>query len=72
VLFLLQNAVCCAKRIAIVEAYVRTELFKQTREIFVEKFPNANIPAKAAFRTWLRSHRQQDLWLMQNGIDYRL
>jgi hypothetical protein len=34
-------------RIAIVEAYVRTKSFKETCEIFAEKFPNVNIPAKS-------------------------
>jgi hypothetical protein len=35
------------ERVRIVEAYVRTGSFKETREIFQEQFPDASVPAKS-------------------------
>jgi hypothetical protein len=42
-----QNAYSLLERIAVVEAYVRTKSIKETRAVFVDKFPNARIPAKS-------------------------
>jgi hypothetical protein len=36
-----------------VEAYVRTKSFTETREIFAENFPNANIPAKSSIQDFV-------------------
>jgi hypothetical protein len=45
------------ERVFVVEAYVRTGSFKETRDIFHEQFPDASIPAKSTVQDLIAKWR---------------
>jgi hypothetical protein len=45
------------ERVRVVEAYVRTGSFKETREIFREQFADASIPAKSTVQDLIAKWR---------------
>jgi hypothetical protein len=56
--FLSSKMPCSVKeRVNIVEAYVRTGSFKETREIFHEQFPDASVPAKSTLQNLIAKWR---------------
>jgi len=53
----------------IVEAYINTDLIKETREIFGSKFPGNGLPAKRAIQALIKSGALLVLWLMPQNED---
>jgi hypothetical protein len=45
------------ERVCIVEAYVRTGSFKETRDIFNEQFPDVSKPAKSIVQDFMAKWR---------------
>jgi hypothetical protein len=45
------------ERVHVVEVYVRTGSFKETREIFHEQFPDASVPVKSTVQDLIAKWR---------------